>query len=133
MSRAFSAFAAKTAGAVGHWSAFVLALSVVVAWVVGGFFFGFNDPVYQLYINSGTTIVTFLMVFLLANAENKGTKAVEVKLDALALAIKEANNQVVGIEEADEEELEEIRQQQHADAGNPFRNTERTSRVPGAS
>lgn len=114
MSRAFAAFAAKASNAVGHWVAFAAALSLVVSWLVGGFFVGFSDTTYQLLINTSTTIITFLMVFLIQSTQNRDNLATNVKLDEL-IRVTEARNQLRDIEDADPERL---RQADEARKGN---------------
>jgi low affinity Fe/Cu permease len=89
---------------------FVLAVSVIVVWGVTGPLFGFSDT-WQLVINTGTTIVTFLMVFLIQNTQNRDTEALQIKLDELIRAVKGARNEVIDLEELDEEELENVRQE----------------------
>ena len=84
---------------------FALALLVILVWVVTGPVFGYSDT-WQLVINTGTTIVTFLMVFLIQNTQNRDSRAIHVKLDELIHAMNEAHDDIVHIEEAPEEELE---------------------------
>jgi low affinity Fe/Cu permease len=103
----FSNVAETTACHVGRAWVFALALATVVAWAVTGPLFGFSDT-WQLVINTGTTIVTFLMVFLIQNSQNRDAAAIQVKLDELIRASK-AHNSFVGIEHLTDEELEEIR------------------------
>src|SRR5512135_2957520 len=87
----FSAFAQKTALWTGHPFAFLLAVTVVAVWVLTGPMFNYSDT-WQLVINTGTTIVTFLMVFLIQNTQNRDTLAIQLKLSELVLAVKEADN-----------------------------------------
>ena len=95
--------------AIAHWagtsSAFVVAALVVVVWAVSGPLFNYSDT-WQLVINTGTTIVTFLMVFLIQNTQNRDTKALQVKLSELILALEAANNRMAAIENASPEELD---------------------------
>ena len=88
----------------------MLALSVIIVWAVTGPLFGFSDT-WQLVINTGTTIVTFLMVFLIQNTQNRDTEALQIKLDELIRAVKGARNEVLDLEELDESQLEEIRKE----------------------
>ena len=91
----------------GHPVAFLLALSVVVIWVVSGPVFGYSDT-WQLVINTGTTIVTFLMVFLIQNTQNRDMLAVQLKLSELVLAMKGAENKFAAIEDLTDAELEAL-------------------------
>jgi len=103
----FSQLAYVASREVGHAWVFVVALALVVAWGVTGPFFQFSDT-WQLVINTGTTIVTFLMVFLIQNAQNRDSAAIQVKLDELIRASK-ARNSFMGLEDLSDEELEDIR------------------------
>ena len=104
----FTRFAKWTARATGHPSAFVFAVSVIVVWGLTGPIFGFSDT-WQLVINTGTTIVTFLMVFLIQNTQNRDSEAIQVKLDELIRAMEGAHNGLLNLEELDEKELDLIR------------------------
>ena len=84
-----------------------MAAGIVILWAVSGPFFGFSDT-WQLVINTGTTIVTFLMVFLIQNSQNRDSAAIQVKLDEL-IRVSEARNSLVGIEHLTDDELEDIR------------------------
>ena len=103
----FSAFAQATAAGTGHPAAFLLAVAVVLVWVVTGPLFNYSDT-WQLVINTGTTIVTFLMVFLIQNTQNRDMVAVQLKLSELVLAMKGAQNKFAAIEDLSDEELEEL-------------------------
>jgi low affinity Fe/Cu permease len=107
LSRMFATIAEVTAREVGRAWVFGLALGVVIVWAIRGPFFGFSDT-WQLVINTGTTIVTFLMVFLIQNAQNRDNAAIQVKLNEL-IRVGKAQNSFVGVEHLTEEELEEIR------------------------
>src|SRR5512144_3079726 len=91
----------------GRQITFLLALAVVVAWAVTGPLFGFSDT-WQLVINTGTTIVTFLMVFLIQNTQSRDTTAMQLKLDELIRAMKGAHTALLDLEELSEEELSQI-------------------------
>ncbi|HVF99416.1 MAG TPA: low affinity iron permease family protein [Chloroflexia bacterium] len=104
----FGRFAKLTARATGHPAAFAVALLTIVAWVVTGPIFGFSDT-WQLVINTGTTIVTFLMVFLIQNTQNRDSIAVQLKLDELIRAMSGAHNGLLDLEELTEGELIKIR------------------------
>lgn len=88
----------------GNTSAFVLAVSVVAVWAITGPLFDFNET-WQLVINTGTTIVTFLMVFLIQRTQNKDSRAIHLKLNELVAAMQGASNRLVNIEDISEEEL----------------------------
>src|SRR5216110_2228456 len=106
----FRAFACAVANAVGtHW-AFLTAFAVVLVWIVTGPVFGFSDS-WQLVINTGTTIVTFLMVFLIQATQNRDGKAIQLKLDELIRAQRSARNVFADLEHATEEELTEFEQE----------------------
>jgi low affinity Fe/Cu permease len=98
-------FATWASVATGSTPAFILAFSIVVIWLVTGPLFGFSDT-WQLVINTGTTIVTFLMVFLIQRAQNKESLAVQLKLNELVAAINGASNRLISVEDLSEEELE---------------------------
>jgi low affinity Fe/Cu permease len=106
-SKIFGDFANVVARAAGRASAFVLAVAIIIAWAVLGPVFRFSDT-WQLIINTGKTIVTFLMVFLIQNSQNRDSAAIQVKLDEL-IRVGEAQNRFVGIEHLTEEEIEDLR------------------------
>jgi low affinity Fe/Cu permease len=104
----FTRFAKWTAHATGRPLTFLLALTIVAVWAVTGPAFGYSDT-WQLVINTGTTIVTFLMVFLIQNTQNRDSEAIQVKLDEIIRAIGHAKNELMDLEELEEKDLDEIR------------------------
>ncbi|WP_137924781.1 low affinity iron permease family protein [Cupriavidus sp. 2SB] len=103
----FDRFAGAATRQAGSPAAFVLALFVVVVWAITGPMFGYSET-WQLVINTGTTIVTFLMVFLIQQSQNKDSVAVHLKLNELLASHREASNHLVAIEDLDEEELRQL-------------------------
>jgi low affinity Fe/Cu permease len=108
-SRAFTAVASATSKWTGRASAFLLCCAIVVVWAATGPLFHYSDT-WQLVINTGTTIVTFLMVFLIQNTQNRDNAAVQAKLDELIRTSK-AKNEFIGIEHLSDAELDEILEQ----------------------
>ena len=104
MNKVFHRFAEAASRALGTSLAFVLALVIVVAWALSGPAFEYNDT-WQLTINTGTTIVTFLMVFLIQNTQNREARATQLKLDELLRAIKAARTSMVNVDELSDEQL----------------------------
>ena len=104
----FSAFARRLAVWTGRPSAFIVATAAIVLWALSGPLFGFSDT-WQLVINTTTTIVTFLMVFLIQNTQNRDGQAIQIKLDELIRAMEGAQNQLLDLEDMDEDELKRIR------------------------
>ncbi len=108
----FRKLASSAATAVGSKWAFVLSIVIVVVWAATGPIFGFSDT-WQLVINTGTTIVTFLMVFLIQNTQNRDAKAIHLKLDELIRGVKGARTKLVNLEELSDEELENLHKEFH--------------------
>ena len=106
----FSRMANATAAWTGRPAAFLLAVAVVIVWGITGPVFHYSDT-WQLVINTGTTIVTFMMVFLIQNTQNRDTLALQVKLSELILALSEADNSFAAIEDASDEELKEANEE----------------------
>jgi low affinity Fe/Cu permease len=111
----FSRMANATAVWSGKPATFVVAALTVIVWGVTGPLFHYSDT-WQLVINTGTTIVTFLMVFLIQNTQNRDTLALQVKLGELILALEKANNKIAAIEDASDEELEAVKEEVKARA-----------------
>jgi low affinity Fe/Cu permease len=110
ISEAFRVFARRCAVMMGSAWAFTVALLVILVWLVTGPTFHFSDT-WQLIINTATTIITFLMVFVIQNTQNRDAKAVHLKLDELIRAIKEARNELVDLEDLSDEELKSLEEQ----------------------
>ncbi len=108
MNELFRKFAHKTSDAMGSSWAFLLAALIIVVWLITGPLFNFSDT-WQLIINTGTTIVTFLMVFLIQNTQNRDAKATELKLDELIKSNKNARNKLIDAEDFSDEELEKLK------------------------
>ena len=115
LTRRFTKFAQATAAWSGHPTAFIAAVAVVVTWIVTGPIFNYSDT-WQLVINTGTTIVTFLMVFLIQNTQNRDMMAVQLKLSELVLAMKGAKDEFASIEDLDDDELEALHREFRARA-----------------
>ncbi len=129
VSDAFRIFARRSSIALGSAWAFAGAVLVILVWVLTGPMFHFSDT-WQLVINTATTIVTFLMVFLIQNTQNRDAKAVHLKLDELIRALKDARNELVDLENLSDEELKKLEEQfksmrkRAEDDGSPSRHAE---------
>jgi low affinity Fe/Cu permease len=111
--RRFTRFAKRAAHFTGTPHCFVLALVIILVWAATGPLFGFGDT-WQLVINTGTTIITFLMVFLIQNTQNRDTESMQIKLDELLRSHRPANNALLDLEELEEEELDALRKSYEA-------------------
>lgn len=112
----YSRFAKAAARFCGRPRTFSLAMGIIAVWIVTGPIFHYSDT-WQLVINTGTTIITFLMVFLIQNTQNRDTEAIQVKLDELIRATKGAHNALLDLEELEEDKLEMFRAKYQALAG----------------
>jgi low affinity Fe/Cu permease len=110
MNELFRKFAQKTSQLVGTSWAFILAVLIIVVWGVTGPMFHYSDT-WQLVINTGTTIITFMMVFLIQNTQNRDAKAIHLKLDELIKGVKGARTGFVNLEDLSDEELDRLRQE----------------------
>ncbi len=124
---AFNNFAKHCAAIVGSPWAFVLAVVIVMTWVVTGPHFAYSDT-WQLVINTGTTVVTFLMVFFIQNTQNRDAKAVHQKLNELIYGVQGARNSLIDLENLSDRELEILQQQferlrKRGDTQSPARQT----------
>ncbi|BET26792.1 low affinity Fe/Cu permease [Limnobacter thiooxidans] len=109
LKQAYSRWAKFTAEIAGNSYVFMGAVSIVVIWAISGPFFDFSET-WQLVINTSTTIITFLMIFLIQNTQNRDTEAIQVKLEELIRVSSKARNQLIDMEEKDEEEIRKIRE-----------------------
>jgi low affinity Fe/Cu permease len=110
MREAFRTFAARVSDRVGSPGAFVLGLALIILWAVTGPVFGYSDT-WQLVVNTATTIVTFLMVFLIQSTQNRDARATHLKLDELLRAVKGARTAMVALETSTDEELAELQEE----------------------
>jgi low affinity Fe/Cu permease len=108
MRRFFNWWATKTSAAAGHPLTFTIAVGIVLVWAITGPMFHYSDT-WQLVINTGTTIVTFLMVFLIQNSQNRDAAAMQAKLDELLRAVDKAREQFIGIEHLTDQQIELVR------------------------
>lgn len=127
MDRLFTLVASRASFAAGQPGAFIVALAGITAWAVTGPLFGWSDT-WQLVVNTGTTIATFLMVFLIQNSQNRDAAAMQAKLDELIRALHEARNEFIGIEHLTDHEIEAIRAALEQAVGNGMK-----QHTPGVS
>ena len=124
MNKLFTSFANAVSRWTGRPVAFVICLGLVVVWAVSGPLFGFSDT-WQLVINTTTTIITFLMVFLIQNTQNRDSAAIQVKLDELLRSHRPASDAFIGVEHLTDEELEDLRSKCEAAATQARKKTNR--------
>jgi low affinity Fe/Cu permease len=108
MAKLFAKFSNRIAHWAGHYVAFVLAFAIIVVWAITGPFFGFSDT-WQLVINTGTTVITFIMVFLIQNTQNRDALAMHLKLDEIIRSIDQADNNLMAAEDETDEELADLK------------------------
>ncbi len=125
LDRLFTSIAGRVASFAGQPLSFVLALAIIILWGVSGPLFHYSDT-WQLVVNTATTIVTFLMVFLIQNSQNRDAGAMQAKLDELLRAVEEAREQFIGIEHQTDREIEQIRADLERECG---QDDERAQRV----
>ncbi len=106
----FADIARRASNAVGSSTAFILACGVVLAWALTGPFFGYSDT-WQLVINTGTTIITFLIVFLIQHTQNRDARATHLKLDELIRSVKAARNELIDLEDCTDAELDQLQRE----------------------
>lgn len=130
MERVFEQIAQKVAQWAGRPIAFIAALTIVLLWGLTGPLFGYSDT-WQLVINTSTTIVTFLMVFLIQNAQNRDASAIQAKLDEIIRAVSGARNEFIGIEHMTQDELEQIKRVLERECGDDTTHHESVERLIG--
>lgn len=127
---AYSSFAKAASRFCGRPRTFALAMAVIATWLLTGPLFSYSDT-WQLVINTGTTIITFLMVFLIQNTQNRDTEAIQIKLDELIRATNGAHNALLDLEELEEEALDSFRRRYQALAATARSNLQRGRRDTG--
>ena len=106
----FRRLASRTADLSGSYVAFLTGFSIVLVWLISGPYFHYSDT-WQLVINTSTTIITFLMVFLIQSTQNRDTRAIQLKLDELLRAVRAARNELVSLEDLPDEDLDKLREE----------------------
>jgi low affinity Fe/Cu permease len=112
MDEVFHRVASKISSVTGSPQAFIVAILIIAVWAISGPIFNYSDT-WQLVINTGTTIITFLMVFLIQNTQNRDAKAIHLKLDELLKGVKGARTGMAGIEDLSDEDLKQLEEQFH--------------------
>jgi low affinity Fe/Cu permease len=132
----FHRFSTRVSNLAGSSSAFILAAAIIVVWAISGPFFGFSNT-WQLVINTGTTIITFLMVFLIQNTQNRDSKAIHLKLDELISGLPDTRDRLIDIEEASDKDLDrlerefrEVRERLDLEPSNGRRSDDEGARSP---
>lgn len=110
MSTVYTKFTKSFSQVAGKSTTFVLAIAIILIWMFTGPLFNFSDT-WQLVINTATTIITFIMVFIIQNTQNRDTEAIQVKLDELIMVSKKAHNSLLDLEDLDEDEIDMLREQ----------------------
>lgn len=110
MNELFRRFAHRVSDATGRPWAFILAVTIIIVWAITGPIFQFSDS-WQLVINTGTTIVTFLMVFLIQNTQNRDSKALHLKLDEIIRSLENARNNMIEVEELSDDDLAQVQEE----------------------
>ncbi len=128
MNEMFRKFAYKTSEALGSPISFVIALCIVIGWAAAGPLYNYSDT-WQLVINTGTTIITFLMVFLIQHTQNRDTKLIQIKLDELIRAVRTARNQLLDLENLTDDDLTRL-QKEFKRLGNHAQISEEEPREP---
>lgn len=128
MDRFFTAAASRIALFAGQPAAFIVALAFILLWIATGPLFGWSDT-WQLVVNTATTIVTFLMVFLIQNSQNRDAAAIQAKLDELIRAVHDARNEFIGLEHMTDREIEAVRTALEHDAATPAMGRRRADSV----
>lgn len=116
MDKIFTTIATRIANAAGQPATFVIALLLIAGWALSGPMFGYSDT-WQLIVNTATTIVTFLMVFLIQNSQNRDAAAMQAKLDEIIRSLRNAREQFIGIEHLTDAEIEKIREALEREVG----------------
>lgn len=127
MDRIFTRISSAISAVAGQPIAFILAMAVIIVWGITGPIFAFSDT-WQLVVNTGTTIVTFLMVFLIQNSQNRDSASMQAKLDELLRAVVEAREEFIGIEHLTDREIEEIRLKLESECAETIEEAEKSAR-----
>jgi low affinity Fe/Cu permease len=128
----FSRASRKAAEVTGSWQASILAIAIVLIWAATGPLFGFSDT-WQLICNTGTTIFTFIMVFLIQGSQNRDQVAVQIKLNEIIFALDKANSQLIGIENDTDDQIDAARQEICAQKNPPESSRPYSSNCQGES